>query len=204
MNIMQTMAKFNICVGSLNSTKVKAVQAAFSRYFKNFKVYNIRADSKVSKQPIGLKIIINGAINRAKYSLNFMINDKKIQSNIFGVGIEAGLAEVPHTKTGFMDFQFCAIINEERQISLGSGIAFEYPKFVVDQILQNNNKEIGEIIGKLAGNENLKNETGAISFLSKNTITRTEILTQAVMCALLPLINENLYNTNEKKKEKNF
>ena len=67
------MAEINICVGSLNPTKVNAVNQAFSRYFKNFKVYNIKVESEVSKQPIGLKYIINGAINRAKKTLNFLI-----------------------------------------------------------------------------------------------------------------------------------
>jgi len=198
------MTKIIVCVGSLNPTKIDAVKSAFSRYYKNFEVYNIKAESKVSNQPIGLKIIIEGAINRAKQSLNFIINEKKLHYNIFGVGIEAGLVEIPYTRTGFMDFQFCAVINEARKISLGSGIAFEYPKFVVDQILQDQEKEIGEIIGKLADNENLKNEAGAISFLSKNNITRTEILTQAVVCVLLPIINIELYNTNEKEKSYYF
>jgi len=196
--IIETMAKFNICVGSLNPTKVKAVQVAFNQYFKNFKVYNIKSDSKVSNQPIGLKNITEGAINRATHSLNYMITKKKIQYNIFGVGIESGLVEVPYTKSGFMDFQFCVIINSEKKISLGSGIAFEYPKFVIDQILEDHDKEIGEIMGNLAGNANLKNESGAISFLSKNAITRTIILTQAVVCALLPFINENLYKNDKK------
>ncbi|MFX0037155.1 MAG: inosine/xanthosine triphosphatase [Candidatus Hermodarchaeota archaeon] len=190
------MYKINVCVGSLNPTKIKAVEEALTKFFKNFRVYNIKVDSKVSNQPIGLKNIIKGAITRAKSSLNYLINEKKIQNDIFGVGIEAGLAEVPYTKSGFMDFQFCAIINEEKQISLGSGITFEYPKFVIDQILQEKDKEIGEIIGKLAGNENLKNESGAISFLSKNVITRKEILKQAAICAMLPFINKELYQLN--------
>ncbi len=120
-----------------------------------------------------------------------------MRTNIFGVGIEAGLVEIPYTLTRFMDFQFCAIINEKRQISLGSGVAFEYPKFVVDQILHNPEKEIGSIIGKLANNEKLKYETGAISFLSKNTLSRTDILSKAVICALLPFINVELYSINE-------
>jgi len=191
------MVKIYICVGSLNPTKKNAVKEAFSRYFKHLKVYNIKADSKVSKQPLGFTNILDGAINRAKCSLEFLIAQKEIHHNIYGVGIEAGLAEVPYTKTGFMDFQFCAIINEQKQISLGSGIAFEYPKFVINQILLDKDKEIGEIIGTLAGNENLKNESGAISFLSKNALTRTQILSQAAICALLPFINRDLYNNNE-------
>ncbi|MFW9998544.1 MAG: inosine/xanthosine triphosphatase [Candidatus Hodarchaeota archaeon] len=186
--------KINICVGSLNPTKIEAVKSAFCRYYKNFEVQNIKVHSKVSNQPIGFINIIDGAINRAKQSLNYIIERKKIFNNIFGIGIEAGLATVPYTKSGFMDFQFCAIIDEQKHLSLGSGIAFEYPKFIVEQVLQDPDKEIGEIVGKLANNENLKNEKGAISFLSKNSITRTEILTQAVICALLPFINEELYN----------
>ncbi|MFX1419704.1 MAG: inosine/xanthosine triphosphatase [Promethearchaeota archaeon] len=195
------MTGINICVGSLNPTKLNSVKQAFSRYFKNFKVYNIKAESEVAKQPIGLKSIIDGAINRAKYALNFLINTRNIQNNIYGVGIEAGLAEVPRTKTGFMDFQFCAIIDEKDQISLGSGIAFEYPDFVIDQILFDKDTEIGDILGNLAQNKNLKNELGAISFLSKNVITRTEILTQAVICALLPFINKEVYDLNDRKRK---
>jgi len=195
------MDEINICVGSLNPTKVNAVKQAFSRYFINFKVYNIKAESEVSKQPIGLKNIIDGAINRAKNSLNFLINRRKIKYNIYGVGIEAGLVEVPNTKTGFMDFQFCAIIDENKQISLGSGIAFEYPNFVINQILEDQDTEIGDIIGNLAQNKNLKNESGAISFLSKNVITRIEILAQAVICALLPFINKEVYNANGQERK---
>jgi len=191
------MVKIFICVGSLNPTKKNAVEEAFKSYFKHFKFYNIKADSKVSKQPFGFKNILDGAINRAKCSLKFLKVEKELLQNIYGVGIEAGLADVPFTKTGFMDFQFCAIINEQEQISLGSGIAFEYPKFVINQILRDKDSEIGEIIGTLASNKNLKNESGAISFLSKNILTRTEILRQAVICALLPFINKDLYNAKE-------
>ncbi|MFX0002785.1 MAG: inosine/xanthosine triphosphatase [Candidatus Hodarchaeota archaeon] len=187
----------NICLGSLNLAKLKAVKLAFSKYYKNFKVYNIKVDSKVSDQPIGLNNVINGAINRAKDSLNFLIYEKGINNNIFGVGIEAGLVEIPYTRTGFMDFQFCAIINEKSKISLGSGNAFEYPKFVIGQILQNPKIEIGDIMGELANNEKLKFENGAISFLSKNTLTRTNILAKAVICALLPFVNVDLYKAND-------
>ncbi len=187
------MKKLKICVGSLNPTKVNAVKIAFNKYFNNIEIYKIKADSKVSDQPIGMKRTIQGAINRAESSLNHLINKKRIREYIFGVGIEAGLAKIPFTKTGYMDFQFCAIVDEKKEVSLGTGIGFEYPQTIIEQVIDKNGAEIGEIIGKLAGNINLKNETGAISFLSKNAITRTEILTQAVICALLPLINRELY-----------
>lgn len=187
------MKIMNICVGSLNPVKIKATKLAFKKYFKRIVVFKIKTDSKIPNQPIGMDIIVNGAINRAKFALNYLINEKRRDKNIFGIGIEAGLVPISNAISGYMDFQFCVIIDENQRITLGSGVAFEYPKFVIEQILENREKEIGEIIGKLAGNINLKNEAGAISFLSKKEINRTEILTQAVICALLPRINYELY-----------
>lgn len=187
------MKNIKICISSLNPTKINAVKIAFSKYYKNFKVYKIKADSKVPDQPIGMDLILKGAKHRAKSALLYLMNEQDIYENIFGVGIEAGLVKVPYAQTNYMDFQFCIIMDENKRINLGSGIAFEYPRSVIDEIFSNQETEIGEIMEKLANNMNLKNESGAISFLSKKTITRTEILTQAVICALLPRINKKLY-----------
>ena len=187
------MDPIKICIGSLNPTKINAVQTGFNKYYKNFKLYKIKVDSKVPKQPIGLEIILKGAKNRAESALNYLINKDISEYNIFGVGIEAGLVQIPIARSKYMDFQFCVIIDENRDISLGSGIAFEYPQLVINEIISNKEIEIGDIIGQLANNVNLKNEAGAISFLSKGIITRTEVLSQAVICALLPRINQELY-----------
>lgn len=187
------MEEIKICVGSLNPTKINATRLGFSKYFKKIRVFQIKSNSKVPNQPIGMDLIVEGAINRSKSALSYLIREIKAEKNIFGVGIEAGLVKVPRTLTGYMDFQFCAIIDENNRISLGSGIGFEYPPFVIKEILSDKSKEIGDIMGKLANNMNLKKEVGAIGVLSKNVISRTEILTQAVICALLPRINKELY-----------
>lgn len=187
------MVSFKVCVGSLNPTKLNAVKIAFEKYFTDFEIFKIKADSRVPNQPIGMESILKGAKNRAEYAISYLLNEKQIKTNIFGIGIEAGLVKVPYIKTNYMDFQFCMIMDENRNITLGSGIAFEYPQSVINEILSNQNIEIGTVIGKLANNMNLKNEAGAISFLSKNVIVRTEILTQAVICALLPRINKELF-----------
>jgi len=187
------MNEIKICVGSLNPTKIYAVERAFSKYFNHFQIFKLKVKSSVPNQPVGMDEIIKGAKYRAQMSLNYLKNDKKLNVDIFGVGIEAGLVEISFAKTNYMDFQFCVIMDEFQIITLGSGVAFEYPQSVIDKIISNRNSEIGDIIGKLANNPNLKNEAGAISFLSKNVINRTDILSQAVICALLPRINNDLY-----------
>ena len=138
-------------------------------------------------------MILKGANYRAELALSYLVKEKQGKTNIFGIGIEAGLVKVPYAKTSYMDFQFCVIMDENKTITLGSGIGFEYPQSVINEILSNQETEIGTVMGKLANNMNLKNEAGAISFLSKKVLSRTEILTQAVICALLPRINKELY-----------
>jgi inosine/xanthosine triphosphatase len=182
-----------ICVGSLNPVKYLAVKAAFKIYFNNFEIYQINADSKVSDQPIGNEMILNGAFNRAKDALNFLRVKKNVKSNIFGIGIEAGLVNIPLATSKYIDFQFCVIMDKMEKITIGSGVGFEYPKFIIEKVLSRN-VEIGEIMGTLANNKDLKFEEGAIGYLSKNQIKREDILKQAVICALLPRINQKLYN----------
>ncbi|MFX1338842.1 MAG: inosine/xanthosine triphosphatase [Promethearchaeota archaeon] len=168
------MVSFNICVGSLNPTKVDAVKNAFDKYFTDFEIFKIKVESGVPNQPIGINLILEGAKNRAEYALSYLMNEKEIDTNIFGVGIEAGLVKVSLAQTNYMDFQFCVIIDEKSNITLGSGIAFEYPKSIIKEILSNHEIEIGTIIGKLANNINLKNEAGAVSFCRWRIIARQE------------------------------
>jgi len=187
------MSKINVCIGSLNPTKIEATQKAFNKFYERFTLYKIKVDSSVSNQPIGIENIIEGAKNRALGALSFL-HDKSNSINVnLGVGIESGLIKIPQSNTGYMDLQFCTIVDDNNKMTLGSGNAFEYPQSVIKEVLADNKTEIGVIIGKLANNKNLKNETGAISFLSNQKITRVDILTYAVICALIPRINKEIY-----------
>ncbi len=187
------MDEIKVCVGSINPIKVKATQEGFNRFFDSFQLLKIKAESKVPNQPIGMSVIIEGAINRAKGAIYHLKNIMDSKDKNFGVGLESGLIKVPQSETGYMDLQFCVIIDDNNKITIGSGNAFEHPQHVISEIISDETKEIGVIIGKLANNSNLKNETGAVSFLSKNKITRIEILTNAVICALIPRINIEIY-----------
>lgn len=184
----------NISIGSLNLVKIKAVKLAYEQYYDDFTIVEANVDSGVSDQPIGLDKILEGALNRARGAFYFLKEKIKDKSPVYGVGIEAGLVKISLAPTNYMDFQFCVIIDEKKKISLGSGIAFEYPDFVIEKVFSEK-KEIGYIMGNLANNKNLKKEAGAIGFLSKNRIKRIDILKEAVICALLPRINSTLYES---------
>ena len=142
---------------------------------------------------------ISGAINRANRAIAELDTDNTFERSdfaVFGVGIEAGLIPIKHASSGYLDMQFTAIVHDER-ISLGTSSGFEYPQFVIDQILSGKVDEIGDVMEKLSGIENCKEKNGAIGYLTANQIKRSDILRNGVIMALLPFLNHALYNRKD-------
>lgn len=170
-----------IAVGSKNPAKVNGVKRAFSRFFEAVEVVGCEVNSNVSDQPFNEETI-TGAVNRAKnaYSKEFD----------FSVGVEAGLFEFPHTLTGYIDFQVACIYDGERY-TVGFGPGFEYPPMVIRDVLSG--REVGEVMAELTGIVNLGRKFGAIGFLTRKQVVRSDLTEIAVTMALIPWINQNLY-----------
>lgn len=167
-----------VAIGTNNPVKVKAAENVFRRVFGDVSVDGVPVNSGVPAQPFGRETVL-GAINRAKAGYSPKYD--------YGVGIEAGLFEVE----GFMiDLQYCAIYDGD-WLTLGCGSGFEYPPIVLDEVL--GGKEVGEVMSRVAGVENLGEKQGAIGFLSKDMLTRTQLTEQSVFMALIPRMNRELY-----------
>ena len=170
-----------VAVGSTNPVKIKAVEEVLREYYPEAEVFGVEVSSGVSAQPRGVQETVLGAVNRAR--------EASMHAEL-GVGIEAGLIEVPFTLTGYMDVQFCAISDGEF-ITLGAGSGFEYPPRVVRAVLRG--REVGEVMEELSGIANIGRKGGAIGFLSQGKLSRRELTKQAVLMAMLPRINRELY-----------
>ena len=170
-----------VIVGSSNPAKVEGVKIAFHRFFNDVEFEARNADSGVSDQPFDGETV-KGAINRAinVYSEEFD----------FSVGIEAGLFRLKNTMTGYLDFQVAAVYNGSR-VTIGFGPGFEYPPAVIEEVMKG--KEVGDVMSKLTGIERLGEKQGAIGYLTKNVIRRSELTSIAVIMALIPWINSDLY-----------
>lgn len=168
-----------VVVATKNPIKIRAVKNVFSLFFKNFSIESINFEYK--KQPIGLVETIKGSIKRACYAFKF---------GDIGVGIEAGLVEIPYTKTGYFDIQFCAIIDKDG-LTLGCGSGFEYPDKVINEVLKG--KEVGEVMEQISGIRNIGRKIGAIGYLTHGILNREKLTEQAVLTALIPRINLKIY-----------
>ena len=171
-----------VVVGSKNPVKLKATMNVLKKIYPQMGVQAKHVDSGVPDQPIGLEVTIQGAINRAKnaFSKEFDLS----------VGIESGLLEVPHSITGYLDLQWCAIHDGEKT-TLGVSAGFEYPPMVIEQVLEG--VEVGDVMDQVTGVDNLGQKTGAVSHLSRGLLDRTGNTEQCVLMAMIPLMNERVY-----------
>jgi inosine/xanthosine triphosphatase len=171
-----------VVVGSTNPVKLKATRNVLKKIYPQMGVQAKHVDSGVPDQPIGLEVTIQGAINRAKNAFTDKFD--------LSVGIESGLLEVPHSITGYLDLQWCAIYDGEKT-TLGVSAGFEYPPMVIEQVLEG--VEVGNVMDQVTGVDNLGQKTGAVSHLSRGLLDRTENTEQCVLMAMIPRMNERVY-----------
>ncbi|MBX8631418.1 MAG: inosine/xanthosine triphosphatase [Candidatus Thermoplasmatota archaeon] len=180
-NILRVL---NIGIGSENSSKVSGVRDAFRLYRTEFRRVSFHCkstESGVPEQPVGDEIA-RGAISRAREAL---------RGNDLGVGIEAGLIDglLPGTR---FDVQFCAIADRSGRFTYGQGIGFSYPPIVLER-MEREGRTVGDIVSDISGLRNVGSGIGAVGFLSKRRLTRRQITRDAVIAALIPRLNRELY-----------
>ncbi|MEG3224627.1 MAG: inosine/xanthosine triphosphatase [Methanobacteriales archaeon Met13] len=171
-----------VSVGTKNPVKVKATRNVLLKIYPSVEVTGLDVDSGVRDQPIGLNETVKGAVNRAKNVYNSEVD--------LSVGIESGLLETPNSITGYLDLQWCCIYDGEKE-TLGVSAGFEYPPAVVEEVLKG--KEVGHVMDQVTGVDKLGQKTGAVSYLSKGMLDRTENTEQCVLMAMIPRMNEDLY-----------
>ncbi|MBI2546639.1 inosine/xanthosine triphosphatase [Candidatus Woesearchaeota archaeon] len=172
-----------VIVGSTNPNKVRAVKDAFSKYFEA-SVQGTEVDSGVSKQPLSMKEIVQGAKNRAMkaYSKEFD----------YSVGLEAGLFVFPEAKTHYLDVTCCAIF-DGKDFFIGLGPAFEYPDKILQKILTEG-KEASDAADEAFGSTNIKHKEGIVGMVTKGRVKRNEFVEASVMMALSRIVSKELYD----------
>ncbi len=175
-----------INVASKNMVKVDAVKETVREYplFKGVEISFAETASGVSEQPKSLEETVQGAVNRAEAAF---------KDCDYSIGIESGLMNVPHTKTGSMDFCACSIY-DGKEHSIGLSCAFEFPKKVTEMIHEQGitANDAFYNVG-LTTNKKIGSAEGAIGILTKGRVTRNDYTKQAVQMALIHLENKNLY-----------
>lgn len=173
----------NIVVASGNPVKINAVKAGFQKIFPllEFHFKGIAVPSNVQEQPMDDETTILGAMNRVENA-----RDKE-QTADFWVGIEGG---VEISGDGMQAFAW-VVIRSGGTVGKARTAAFFLPEKVRE--LVESGKELGEADDIVFGHSNSKQKNGASGLLTGNIVDRTALYTQAVILALIPFRNPDLY-----------
>lgn len=177
----------NIIIASKNPVKISAASEGFKIMFpgETFNFVGVNIDSGVSNQPFSDHETLEGALNRA--------TSAKIQfpEGDFWVGIEGGVDE---SNGEMMAFAWVVVLSNGMIGKARTG-AFFLPRPVVHLIRQG--KELGEADDIVFNRYNSKQQNGAIGILTGDIINRQSFYEPAVIMALIPLKNPEIYMPGE-------
>ncbi|EJG1666913.1 inosine/xanthosine triphosphatase [Vibrio parahaemolyticus] len=176
------MATQKVVIASLNPAKINAVKSAFQSAFPQqaFEFVGISVPSEVADQPMTNEETHRGALNRVK-------NAKvEMPTADFYVGLEAGIE-------GNVTFAWMVIESDTHRGESRSA-SLMLPPEILAQLADAN--ELGDVMDKVFGTENIKQKGGAISLLTQNQLTRSSVYHQALILALIPFTNPDHFPAN--------
>lgn len=172
-----------VIIASKNPVKIQAVKNSFKKMFpfQKFEFIGVSVPSNVSDQPFGNNETYRGAKNRADNAFS------AVKDADFCVGIESGIGHVENEMEAFA----WVFIKSGGKYGKARAGTFFLPKQVVGLIKKG--KELGEADDIVFKRSNSKQENGAVGILTGNVIDRTKYYTEAIILALIPFKNADLY-----------
>ncbi len=172
-----------VIIASKNPVKIEAVKNGFRKMFPNlnFEFVGKSLNSGVADQPMSDAETYLGANNRVKSA------EQNYPDGDFYVGIEGGLERKKNEMQAFA----WVVIKSNDKIGKSKTASFYLPNKIIKLISQG--KELGEADDIVFGLENSKQQNGAVGILTNNVMTRGSYYTEAVILALIPFLNEDLY-----------
>jgi len=166
------------CIGSSNEMKLRAARRAF-RSIGVSHVEMVGVESGVPPQPVGLKDIVLGSINRARQALSLCNAD-------FGVGVESGLTPFP-SPSGFLVFQLATVIDSNERVSTGISPGFELYDWENKEVSQG--VELSKIVENVRNPGDMGEHIGYIGYMTHGIVTRFDLTYYAIIMALKPWIH---------------
>jgi inosine/xanthosine triphosphatase len=172
-----------VAVGSDNPAKLKAVQRAMAACKTKARVRGFAVRSGVAEQPFDADAL-KGAVQRARMAL------QQWPQAQLGVGVEAGLAYVQGAQQ-HLDVPWAAVVDRAGRLSVGHGPGFAYPASVVERA--KGGETVGQVVAELSGVKDIGRRQGNIGWLSSGATDREAITRDAVLMAMVPRLNPELY-----------
>jgi len=168
-----------IAMATENPVKIRAVELALAEAFdkEQISIESITLNLDVPEQPMG-EAIAAGAMERAVAAQAHANAD-------FGIGIEAGLMQVPGTSR-WLSVQVCVIADRTGKTSMGMGPGYELPAPILEAVFAG--ESLRDAFERLLQQDDPERR-GAVYYLSNGLIDRAELTVQGVRMALMSWTN---------------
>ena len=172
-----------VVVASMNEAKIQGVKLGFTRMFpdETFDFQSVKAASNVPDQPWGRDQTLDGAKNRVAHARTL------IPHADFWVTNESGVEEFD----GGVYVVNWVIVFDGTTLSKTLTASFELPCAVADYV--RSGMEVTEGFEAVFGPAAAKDGIAGIGHLSAGNIPRAELIAMAVVTALIPFKNPDLY-----------
>lgn len=175
-----------VVVASKNPVKLAAVEAAFTAVFASagaaIDIAGVSVESGVSEQPLTDDETLTGASNRANHA-----RSAEPEAD-YWVGLEGGLEQKNDTLEAF---GWMVVLGKDGREGRSRTATFTLPE-QVRQLIEKG-YELGEADDIVFKRKNSKQENGAVGILTDNQVTRASYYEQALVLALIPHRNPELY-----------
>ena len=169
-----------ILIGTKNPGKIEGAKQAFEKYFDNVDIEGIQVSSNVGNQPINEEIL-QGAKNRVKNLKEYAINNN-IEADFY-ISSEGGITNLLGE---WIDINAVVIEDSKGFQSIGTSQGFPIPDKYLDEIKQT---ELGKVMDKIFNGKELGKGKGGINFLTKDEVSRIDLVKNAFVMALVSHIN---------------
>ncbi len=167
-----------IAIATASELKIRALKNALSILKIDAEIVYSKTSSGVAEQPFGYEETSKGALNR-------VMQCKDIFDPDISVAVESGL--IPIGKSYF-DIACVHTISKENQESIAYSSGYCVPEWMVQEV-KANNTDIGIIAQRLSNST----DNDPLNYFSAGLIKREDLLSQAIVLALIPLINKEKY-----------
>ncbi len=173
------MHKITIC--SKNPVKIQAVKEAFESHFLEieYKTLDLSQYEGVSNQPMSSEETLKSALSRLKIA-------RTLEESDYYVSLEGGLGRDAYGS--FLTWYICVSNNREKE-SISGGGRMAIPAVIYDTLINNPERELGEIMDELIGENNIKQKGGSTAIFTDNRIMRKDVFKRDVILALVPFVN---------------
>ena len=174
-----------VCLGTQNPDKVSGTEKAFSSVYGDVEVVPIAVRTGIPPQPMGLGTIVEGAKRRALEALG------AVEGCDVGVGVEAGLYLLGGR---FFDVQVAYVVTRDGREAMGLSPSFQVPDAFARSLVLGEARELENVVDEYFGTKDIGSRGGFVKLLTRSLVSREDLTFYAVLMALIPLINDGLYN----------